>query len=184
MPNSLRKSNGSVLLTTQLQENFLPNANNVTRLRLDPLSQKAGADMLLRYLGRDMRTDPESHLAKEISAFVGGLPVAIGHVAGYVSFSQYTLEELIETFREWRKRSGVATDEADDLPISFREASFSYDGALAMVWEVTLRELSEDAWGLMNILAYLNAASVPQDMLWRVHEDESLQFLDKREKLR
>lgn len=184
MPNSLRDSNGSVLLTTQAPNNFLPKADNVARMRLDPLDQKAGADMLLRYLDRDVQNDPERHLAQEISAFVGGLPVAIGHVAGYVSFSQGTLDELIETFREWRKRTGVATDEADDLPVAFREAAFSYDGALAMVWEVTLRELTEDARDLLHILAYLNCASVPQDMLWRVHEDESLQFLDIREKQR
>lgn len=184
MPNSLKDSNGSVVFTTQTPQHFLPHAENVTRFRLDPLTQKAGADMLLRYLGRDVRTDPEKHLAREISAFVGGLPVAIGHVAGYVSFSQYTLEELIETFREWRKSAGVATDEADDLPVAFLEDSFSYDGALAMVWEVTLRELTEDARDLMNILAYLNSASVPQDMIWQVREDETLKFLDKREKLR
>ena len=184
MPNSLADSNGSVLLTTQHPHQFLPEAKNVTRLRLEPVSQNAGADMLMKYLARDIRTDPEKHLAKEISARVGGLPVAIGHVAGYVGFSGYSLEELIETFREWRKTSGVATDEADDLPVSFLEDSFSYDAALAMVWEVTLRELTEDARRLMNILAYLSPASVPQDMIWRVHEDDSLRFLDSREKQR
>lgn len=94
--------------------------------------------MLLKYLGRDVDNDSERHLAKEISVFVGGLPVAIAHVAGYVSYSGYSLEELIETFREWRKRSDMATDEADDLTAAFREASFSYDEALTMVWEVTL----------------------------------------------
>lgn len=140
--------------------------------------------MLLRYLDRDVRNDPEQQLAREISAFVGGLPVAIAHVAGYVSYSRYSLEEVIETFREWRKRTGVATDEADDLPATFREASFSYDGMLEMVWEVTLRELSQDARDVLNILAYLNCATVPRNMLWGMHEDPSLQFLDTRESLR
>ena len=71
--------------------------------------------MLLRYLGRDVRTDPEKNLAIEVSAFVGGLPVAIAQVAGFVSYSQVSLAELIETFRQWRKRTRVATNEADDL---------------------------------------------------------------------
>lgn len=183
LPNHLRRTKGSVLITTQA-ENILPKAENVTKLRLDPLNQQAGAEMLLRYLDRDVRADPERHLALEISAFVGGLPVAISQIAGYISYSQYTLEELIETFRQWRKRTGVATDEADDLPVAFREASFTYEGALQMVWEVTLRELTEDARDIINLLAYLNCGSVPQDMLWRMHEDEILQFLDPREKIR
>ena len=140
--------------------------------------------MLLRYLGRDARTDRERQLAKEISAFVGGLPVAIANVAGYVGISDITLEELIETFREWRKRTGAATDEADDLPATFRQASFSYDGTLAMMWEVTLRELTQDARDVLNILAYLNCGSVPLTMLWGMHEDPILHFLDIREKIR
>lgn len=139
--------------------------------------------MLLRYLGRDIRTDPEKHLASEISAFVGGLPVAIAQVAGCVIYSEYTLEELIECFRQYRKRTGAATDEADDLPIDFRQASFSYDEMLAMVWDVTLRELTPGARDVLNILAYLNCEAVPRKMLWTVHEDPLLKFLDSRERI-
>jgi hypothetical protein len=75
----------------------------------------------------------ERLLVQEISAFVGGLLVSIAHVAGYVGFSEITLEEPAETFREWRKRTGTATDEADGLPSMFREASSSDDGTLAIV---------------------------------------------------
>lgn len=137
MPDYLQRTNGSIILTTQNQDHFLPGATNVYRMKLEPLDQEDGANMILRYLERNAKTDPEKHLAKEVSAFVGGLPVAIGHVAGYISFSRYSLGEVIETFREWRKRSGYATDERDDLPPEFREASFDYDLALMMVWEVS-----------------------------------------------
>jgi hypothetical protein len=183
MPSSLRHCNGSVLITTQIQH-LLENASNATSIRLDTLKQQDGSEMLLSYLNRDIETDPEKHLANEISAFVGGLPVAIAQVAGYVSYSQYELGELIQIFRQWRKRAGVATDEADDLPATFREASFSYEGTLAMVWEITLRELTQDARDVLNVLAYLNSASVPKDMLWRMHEDPILHFLDTRESIR
>ena len=183
LPSLLSRTRGSVLITTQ-NEGLLPHASNNTRIQIDPFTTQQGSDMLLRYLGRDARTDPERPLAKDISAFVGGLPVAIAHVAGYVGFSDITLEELIETFREWRKRTGAATDEADDLPATFREASFSYEGTLAMVWEVTLRELTQDARDVLNILAYLNCSSVPLTMLWGMHEDPILDFLDIRERIR
>lgn len=183
LPNAFNKTNGSILITTQ-HEKLLPQYSHVKKVRIDPLDQDQGAKMLLRYLGRDKHGDPESDLAKEISVFVGGLPVAIAHVAGYVGYSEYSLEELIETFREWRKSTGVATDEADDLPATFREASFSYEGTLAMVREVTLRELTEDARNVLNIIAFLNCASVPLSMLWGMHEDPSLSFLDKQQKIR
>jgi hypothetical protein len=70
------------------------------------------------------------------------------------------------------------------LPASFREASFSYDETLIMVWEVMLRELTQGARDVLGIMACLNSAYVPQKMLWGVHEDLSLQFLDIREKIR
>lgn len=153
-------------------------------MQLDTLDTQAGSDMLLKYLDRDVRSDPERHLAKEISAFVGGLPVAIAQIAGYVGISELTLEELIDVFRQWRRRVGVATDEADDLPAAFREASTNYDETLDMVWEVTLRELSQDAREVLNILAFLNCERVPHDMLWTLHDDTSLHFLDPRESFR
>lgn len=183
MPGSLRRSKGSVLITTQ-NEKLLRETNNVTHIRVNPLTRKAGEEMLLHYLDRDVEKDPEKHLANEISAFMSGLPVAIAQVAGYVSYSGYTLEELIETFRQWRRRTGVATNEADDLPAAFLETSVSYEGTLAMVWEVTLRELSQDARDVLNVMAYLNCAAVPRDMLWRTHDDPNLHFLDIREGIR
>ena len=140
--------------------------------------------MLMKYLNKDVRTDPEKHLAKEISAFMGGLPVAIAHVAGYVNFEEYKLNELIEIFRQWRRRAGVATDERDDLPAAFREASFSYEGTLVMVWEVILRDLSQDARAVLNVIAFLNSASVPRSMLWATRIDPLLGFLDVRERFR
>ena len=183
MPDSLQRTRGSVLITSQA-EDLLPQADNVTKIRLDPFNQQNGSEMLLRYLGRDVKADPERYLAREISAFVGGLAVAIAHVAGYVAYAEYSLKELIEIFRQWRKRTGMATDEADDLPVAFREAAFSYEGTLAMVQEVTLRELTESARDVLNILAYLNCSSVPQNMLWGMHDDPSLQFLNLIEKIR
>jgi len=183
LPNALKDSNGSVLITAQAERIIEP-SRNVTKFRLSPLSQQTGSEMLLSYLGRNTIDQPEKVLAKEISLFVGGLPVAIAHVAGYVAFSEITLEELIEMFRQWRKRTGIATHEADDLPSSFMEASFSYDETLAMVWDVTLRELGEDARNLLNILAHLNCEAVPQRMFSGMHEDPSLEFLDLREPIR
>ena len=143
-----------------------------------------GAVMLLNYLKKDLADLEQRELAKELSSFVGGLPIAIAHVAGYADYSDYSLEELLEIFRDWRKVVGVATDEADDLPAAFRQAAFSYDDTLAMVYTVTLRELNRDAQDLMNILAYLNCDAVPESMIWGLHEEAELAFLDSREKMR
>lgn len=75
----------------------------------------------------------------------------------------------------------MATLEQDDLPAMFRKATFSFDETLAIVWNITLRELPKDAQDPMNILAYLNSESVPESLLHTVHQEPLLQFLDSRE---
>lgn len=63
--------------------------------------------MLLQDLERpDPRKDPERDLAQQISGLVGGLPVAISHVAGYVAYSECSLSELLEIFKQRRRHTG------------------------------------------------------------------------------
>ena len=182
LPRDFYHSNGSVIVTTQLS-NFATNVNH--DLPLKTFGEEDGSTMLLQFLGRpNPRNDPERALAQEISGLVGGLPVAISHVAGYVAYSECTLSELLEIFKQRRRHTGVATSEDDDLPASFRQASFSYDDTLAMVWNITLRELPSDARDLIFILAYLNCEAVPESMLCAVHQESFLEFLDSREKIR
>ena len=180
--NFYHRSCGSVLITTQ-DAGLATKVNH--SLLLETFGQEDGSIMLLQYLERpNPKHHPERSLAEEISALVGGLPVAISHVAGYVAYSQCSLSELLEIFKQRRRHTGAAVTEDDDLPASFRQASFSYDETLAMVWNVTLRELSADARDLTYILAYLNCEAVPESMLSAVHPEPSLEFLDAREKIR
>jgi hypothetical protein len=182
LPRNFYHSNGSTIITTQ-DSSLVANVKH--NYELETFGEEDGSTMLLQYLERaDPLRDPERDLAQQISGLVGGLPVAISHVAGYVSYSQCSLSELLEIFKQRRRHTGAATSEDDDLPASFRQASFSYDETLAMVWNVTLRELSTDARDLTYILAYLNCEAVPESMLCTVHPEAFLEFLDSREKIR
>ena len=53
-----------------------------------------------------------------------------------------------------------------------------------MVWNVTLRELPIDARDMIYILAYLICKAIPESMLFDVHQERFLDFLDSREILR
>ena len=182
LPRDFYSSHGSVLITTQDSSLATKVKHN---LPLKTFKEDEGSAMLLKYLERPKpENDPEREIAQEISGLVGGLPVAISHVAGYVAYSQCSLTELLEIFKQRRRHIGSATSEDDDLPASFRQASFSYDETLSMVWNVTLRELTSDARDLTYILAYLNCEAVPESMLCAVHPEPSLEFLDAREEIR
>lgn len=182
MPAHFLESRGTILITTQDSSLVKFPAVHVSLRTFD---QDEGSSMLLKYLQREpIETNPERELSREISSLVGGLPVAIAHVAGYMSFSQCPFDELLDIFKQRRIATGLATDETDDLPASFRQASFSYDETLAVVSHVTLRELPTDSQNLVYILAYLNCEAVSESMLFRIHFDASLEFLDSREHTR
>ena len=112
LPNSLRHTQGSVLITTQ-NENLLPSGQNVAKMQLDTLDIQAGSDMLLKYLDRDVRSDPERHLAKEISAFVGGLPVAIDRAVRLPG--EKLIQEEEEDSRIRRSRAMSRSVSRDDV---------------------------------------------------------------------
>jgi tetratricopeptide (TPR) repeat protein len=175
-------SKGSVILTTQVETVA---TKCQIQIPLNTFDEEEGSRMLLQYLPQGGPfEESDTAIAREISGLVGGLPVAIAHVAGYVSYSQCSLEDLLEIFKQRRRHTGDATTEEDDLPASFRQAAFSYDETLSVVWNVTLRELPNDSQNLMYILAFLNCDAVPEDMLCAVHQEEFLEFLDVREKIR
>lgn len=182
LPRDFPHGAGSVIITTQISSFTSKVKHN---LLLQTFGEEDGSRMLLQYLDRSKpESDPERAVAQEISGLVGGLPVAISHVAGLAAYSECTLSELLEIFKQRRRHTGAATSEDDDLPASFRQASYSYDETLAMVWNVTLRELSTDARDLIYILAYLNCEAIPESMLCDVHPEPFLEFLDSREKIR
>ena len=137
LPHHFHQSQGSVIVTTQISA-LAKKVNH--NLLLQTFDVEDGSKLLLRYLDRpNSNSDPEQAVAQEISGLVGGLPIAISHVAGLAAYSDCSLSELLEIFKQRRRHTGAAMHEADDLPASFRQASYSYDETLAMVWNVTLR---------------------------------------------
>ena len=182
LPRGFDSSYGSIIITTQ-------DSSLATKVKYDlPLKtfkDDEGSAMLLKYLDRPKpENDSEREIAQELSGLVGGLPVAISHVAGYVAYSQCSLTELLEVLKQSRRHIGAATSEDDDLPATFQQASLGYDETLSMVWNVTLRELTSDARGLTYILAYLNCEAVPESMLCTVQPESFLKFFDSKEEIR
>jgi hypothetical protein len=152
-------------------------------LGLSPLHREEGGQMLLHHL-RHCQSDevPDAHLAEEISELVGGLPVAIAHVAGYIAYSQCPLDELLEIFRQRQQYTAGGND--THLRSSFNNPSFSYEETFAMVCNITLRELPRDSQDLIYVMAYLNSDEVSENMLCAIHDEPKLEFLNSREPLR
>ncbi|KAI0965360.1 hypothetical protein F4678DRAFT_485319 [Xylaria arbuscula] len=159
---------GCILITTQH-----PDTKQLSsvfhRLYLSSFDPRNGAELLYRYLSRDPEDSAEGLVASEISQFVGGLPLAIAVMGGYINSSGITLSEFLvhlkRSSRLWSRHLN-------------RNYVQDYDYTLGAVFDLAISELGEQPLKLIYLLAYLNPDGIPEEMLVTSHKDKSLEFLN------
>ena len=158
-PESVRSyipasSRGSIIYTTQSIE-F---ANICTSsIRIKAFDAEDGACVVRKYL---TKRSYENHQPKIVSELVGGLPLAIAHIAGYVNSSQSSLQDFIDAFEDNRCGSKLWCGPPGS-------STFQYEKSLAIVFDVALAALGSDARDLIDCLAFLNPDSIPEEMIFR-----------------
>lgn len=116
------------------------------------------------------RPQDEQMAAEEISTFVGGLPLAIATIGGYISQSKRSMRDFLGML----KRSSSAWTASAKNPAN------QYNKPLDSVFDLALSELSANARKLLDILAFLNPDSIPEDIFLRQHANPSLHFLNNK----
>lgn len=148
----------SVLLTSRdrstMHQRLVASGQAVT-----PLSHKDGASFFLSYLSDAGESEREPALA--ISKMLGGHPLALRHAAGYVEDMACSLTEFISDFET---SQAVYTYEPT-------AALVGYDKALATLFDVSLRDLSEDAQLILDILSLMDPDDVAESVIFRGRGD-------------
>ena len=107
---------------------------------------------------------PEEHRAAlETSEILGGLPLALCHLVGYLNDTGSSMQAFL-SLPGIRQRSFGPLDEHDA-----EEANFDYDLRFTTAFDVPLEALSEqpEAAELLNLLALLNTDSVEESTVLR-----------------
>jgi hypothetical protein len=182
IPRNLWKTRGSVLITTRNSDLLKP-AWNYHPLGIDAFTLEESSQLLLcsmqPSLGQNnLRNHPEYHLAATASKLVDRLPLAISMIAGYVQVSRCSLSEFLEIWDERQSRSRKACRKRDT------GTSPPEDLAIDMLWDIGIRELPLAARNLLDILVFLDAESIPKDLLVGDHKESFLEFLNSAETIR
>ncbi|KAG4436843.1 hypothetical protein IFR05_007692 [Cadophora sp. M221] len=166
---------GSIIITTQL-----PQLGKVTRnpvkLALPSLNSAQGAELLLRSLDKnsDDASEEEQRLARRISEFVRGLLLSITTSGGYMEQSMFVLDQFLTNLHEsdamWVNPVSPCVVDAGD-----------YDKTLATVFDIALKALSESSRKLLDIIAFLNADMILEEMFLAQHRNASLRLLSQEE---
>ena len=122
---------------------------------LGPLPADIGSQLLFKIYEKTPKDGLEESTAHEISTWVGGLPVAIVTLAGYMKGSSSSPAELFASLKRSSK--------------SWRRQHPELRLDLAIVFNIALGELSENARHLVDFLAYLNLDHVSEELLTSPH---------------
>jgi hypothetical protein len=158
---------GSVLVTTQNSDLCHVSTYPVA---LDPLDAVDGSVVLLKYLEINGYADElmveDKKFASLIAAEVGGLPIAIAHIAGYIDQSRCSLAGFLDMFRERHRASNMWSKDLSE------STTFQYERKLDTVWDIALGTLSAESNNLLSTMAMLNPDSIPEEMLISNHDND------------
>lgn len=166
-------SNGSILITTQSLE-LARLTRTFERIQVDSFTTEEGCKLLLEKIAasRDSEDGSNPKIAEEISDIVGGLPLTIATIGGYITASGLSLAEFLVTL----KASNELWAKTENKTV------IDYKNTLATVFDIALEKLPTHGRKLLNILAFMNADFIPEEMLIGDHGDAELDFLINKHK--
>jgi len=151
---------GSILVTSRdFSASFSPAA---TGFHVQPFEDTVGAAALLTLINRDETSSENQVLAKDITHALGGLPLALNQISGFIIQQRLALKDFLPLY------------EKNAAKINARKSRLSdYEHSLSTVWELALSQLSENASMLQKLLAFLDPDQIHESVLMGEVGDES-----------
>ena len=145
-------ASGSVLLTTR----DFNASHTLTALgwQVRPFDEEAGAQLLLDITGFNAELESNRSEAKDIARTLGGLPLALNQIGGFISQRKIPLQDFLPLY----ERNAAKID-------SRKTGLTDYEHTLSTVWEISLNRLSGDSIELLQVMAFLQPDSIHEEML-------------------
>ncbi|KAI9719975.1 MAG: hypothetical protein M1812_003100 [Candelaria pacifica] len=145
-------SKGSVLITSRdSNAAFAPAAHGY---HVQPFDDNIGSSALLSFTSQDQSSISNQNIAKEITNMLGGLPLALRQISGFIKQQKLTLEAFLSLYErnalKIHERRGGVTD---------------YEHTISTVWELALAKLPQNAKTLQNLLAFLDPDHIEESIL-------------------
>jgi tetratricopeptide (TPR) repeat protein len=130
----------------------------VAALDLDVLSEESGVAFLLeRTAGRRTARDDDPRTAAQIVAVLDGLALALEQAAAYIRRRRCA---LVDYLADWNTKRGAV--------LGWHDSQKShYPRSLAVTYDTSVAQLSEDARTLLNILSWMAPDPIP---VWAVEK--------------
>ena len=155
---------GSILITSRdFAASFSPAE---TGIRVTAFDESVGAAVLLMLVNQDTSLAENQSATKQISQTLGGLPLALNQIGGFIVKQRLTLKDFIPLYE--RNAAKIHTRKSH---------SGYYNHSLSTVWEIALEKLSGDASRLQKLLAFLDPDKIHESILtWETRGESNSDF--------
>jgi hypothetical protein len=162
------QSRGSVIITTQKADFFpITDPTDTFSLHVGDLDRKSGGDIVFKYLQRKPQDEDELEYARKISDLVDGLPLALATIGGYMN----QVGTSVSNYYHNLKTSSKAWEASAIGPAR------QYKKKLETVFDIALQVLPEKARKVLDMLAFLNADRIPEELFYKNMDKATLEFL-------
>ena len=145
-------SGGHILVTSRLS-NY---SNAVTLLPVKVLSETAASEFLLRRTDGKRRRQPnDQQQAEALARELDCLPLALEQAGAYIAQRRLTLENYLQQWFQQRDKLLAWND----------PRLMNYPKSVFVTWQTSFDQLSEPARQLLQRLAWLSPAPVPEALL-------------------
>ncbi|RSL89554.1 hypothetical protein CEP51_001172 [Fusarium floridanum] len=147
-----KSAKGSILLTSR--QRLLGTTMVDGACEVSSLEKEDGASMIQLLLENEVSDAQDRHLVEEMAKALGGLPLALAQMAGYLRTNHVTVREFLGNYNnsEYARR------------LFGRPASLDHEQhqqTLETVWRLSLEKLSADAKTLLWITVFLHPDEMP-----------------------
>lgn len=118
-----------------------------------PFDDSTGSEVLLNIVGLESTLSHNHDKAIEISQALGGLPLAISQIGGFIVQRKLPLQDFLPLY------------ERNSTKIDSRKTGLSdYEHTISTVWEISLNNISSDSYNLLGLLAFLDPDAIHEDI--------------------
>ncbi|ORX98178.1 hypothetical protein BCR34DRAFT_607010 [Clohesyomyces aquaticus] len=158
---------GSILLTTRDASAIHSPASG--GMHVQPFDDADGSRVLLNLVGLDNSSLENQEQAKAITNILGGLPLALNQMSGFIVQRRMPLQDFIPLYER-----NAAKIDARKMGIS------NYEHTLSTVWNISMGKVSGDSRTLLNLLPYFQPDGIDEAILRQgasLVDDPSFEFL-------
>ena len=162
-------SAGSILLTTRNPNVAFDLAKG--NFQVEPLDDTEGSQLLLKLSGVKDASDSNQDSAQAISHTLGGLPLALDQIGGFIQQRRIALRDFLQLYNR----------NADKIN-SKKSGITDYEHTISTVWEMSLNNLGIQPRTLLELFAFMNPDKIDEIILKEapqatITSKENLEFL-------